>query len=375
MRLPHSRAVASSLLAAALLAACEGGGPTPPPPGALVVTSAGRLERSSVVTLTATRDGQPVPAGEVSWTVTPGGAAEVLAGGQLRLLQAGDVEVRAAAGGRTGTLQLRVAAPPAVVFDMTVNGNRDLYRVALDGGDLTRLTTHTADDRDPSAGGGKVAFVSFRTGNPELWSVPLAGGTETRITTTGAAESAPALSADGQRLAYASDASGVAKVWTAQSTGAGGGPAAPGFGFDGSPETTPSWAPTGNRLAFVGTETGTADIYQLTLGGTPSLLAGGAFADVDPAWSPDGATVAFASTREGDAAIFLVRVSDGVITKLTTRAGAEAEATWTADGRLVYVEFGSGSETRLVWIDPAAPATVNPIPVTGGFPRRPSAAQ
>ena len=374
MRHPLSPPVAAALLAAALLSACEGGGPTNLP-RSLAVTSAGRLERSSVITLTATRDGQPVPAGEVTWTATPASAVEVLAGGQLRLLAAGNVEVRASAGGRTGTLQLQVATPPTIVFDMTVNGNRDLYRVALDGGDLARITTHNADDRDPSAAGSTVAFVSFRTGNPELFSVPLAGGTETRLTTTGAAESVPALSPDGQRLAYASDASGVAKVWTALPTGAGGGPAAPGFGFDGSPETTPSWAPTGNRLAFVGTETGTADIYQLTPGGTPAMLAGGAGADVDPAWSPDGATVAFASTREGDPAIFLVRVSDGVITRLSTRAGAEAEPTWTSDGRLVYVEFGSGSETRLVWIDPAAPATVNAIAVTGGFPRRPSVAR
>ena len=374
MRLSPSRPIAATLLAAALLAACEGGGPTPLP-RSLSVTSAGRLERSSVITLTATRDGQPVPAGEVSWTVTPSSAAEVLAGGQLRLLQAGSVEVRASASGRTGTLQLQVAAPPTIVFDMQVNGNRDLYRVALDGGDFTRLTTHAGDDRDPSAGGGTVAFVSFRTGNPELFSVPLAGGTETRITTTGAAESVPALSPDGARLAYASDVSGVAKVWTSLPTGAGGGPAAPGFGFDGSPETTPSWAPTGNRLAFVGTATGTADIYQLTLGGDPQMLAGGSAAEVDPAWSPDGQWVAFASTREGDPAIFVVRVSDKTVTRLSSRAGTEAEPAWTKDGRLVYTEFTGTDQTRLVWIDPAAPQTVNPIPVAGGAPRRPSVAQ
>ena len=369
-----SRPISAFLLAAALLAACEGGGPTPIVRG-LEVTSAGRLERGGVITLSATRDGQPIPAGEVAWTVIPAGAAEVLPAGQLRLLQAGEVEVRATASGRTGRLRLQVAAPPTIVFDMSVGGNRDLYRVALDGGDFGRVTMHQSDDRDPSVGGGTVVFVSFRMGNPELFSMPLAGGTETRLTTTGAAESTPALSADGQRLAYASDASGVAKVWTALPTGAGAGPAAPGFGFDGSPETTPTWAPAANRLAFVGTETGSADIYQLVPGGTPALLVGGNQAEVDPAWSPDGNSVAFASTREGDPAIFLVRVADGSLTRLSTRTGAEAEPAWTADGRLVYVEFGSGGETRLVWIDPAAPATVNPIPVTGGFPRRPAVAR
>jgi hypothetical protein len=372
-RVPRSLAV--PVLAAALLAGCrEGGGPTPPP-HPLALTSAGRLERGDVVTVSVTADGQPVAPAQVTLTVSPADAAQVVDGGTLRLLRTGEVEVRASTGERSGTLELTVQAPPTVVFDMSAGGNRDIYKVALDGGDLTRLTQNVADERDPTVGGGSVTFVTFRHGNGELYSIPLAGGTEARVTTSTRSESAPALSADGQRLAYATDPSGVAKVWTSNSSGSGAAQAAPNFGFGGSPETSPSWAPTGARLAFVGTATGTADIYQLTLGGEPQMLAGGTAADVDPAWSPDGQWVAFASTREGDPAIFVVRVSDGAVTRLSSRAGTEAEPAWTKDGRLVYTEFVTISDTRLVWIDPAAPQTVNPIPVQGGFPRRPSVAQ
>lgn len=366
------------MLAAALLAGCGdggGGGPPTPPPAPLALTSAGRLERGDQVTVSVTADGQPVAPGQVTLTVTPADAAQVVNGGTLRLLRTGEVEVRASTGQRSGTLKLTVAPPPTVVFDMSVGGNRDIYRVALDGGDLARLTENVSDDRDPTVGGGSVTFVTFRHGNGELYTVPLAGGAEARLTTSARSESSPALSADGQRLAYATDPSGVAKVWTALSTGAGAAQAAPNFGFGGSPETSPSWAPAGSRLAFVGTATGTADVYQLTLGGDPQLLAGGTAAEVDPAWSPDGQWVAFASTREGDPAIFVVRVADGTVTRLSSRAGTEAEPAWTRDGRLVYTEFGAGSETRLVWIDPAAPQAVNPIPVQGGFPRRPAVAQ
>lgn len=377
LNLRSSRSLLAPVLAAALLAGCgEGGGGGPKlPPSALTVTSTGRLERGDVITVAVTADGQPVAPGEVSLTVTPAEAAEVVNGGTLRLRAAGELEVRATAGERSGTVKLTVAPPPIVVFDMAVAGNRDIYKVALDGGDLARLTDNVSDDRDPSTGGGSVMFVSFRHGNGELYTVSLGGGAETRVTTSPRSESAPALSPDGQRLAYATDPSGVAKLWTSLATGAGAAQAAPNFGFGGSPETSPSWAPTGSRLAFVGTATGTADIYQLTLGGNPELLIGGTAAEVDPAWSPDGQWVAFASTREGDPAIFVVRVSDGAVTKLSTRTGTEAEPTWTKDRRLVYTEFGASSETRLVWIDPAAPQTVNVIPVQGGFPRRPSAAQ
>lgn len=366
---------AATLLAAVLLAACGGDGPVdppPPPPPELVVSAAGRMERGSELVLSASQNGQSL-AGQVVWSVIPADAGSVT-GDRLRLLRAGEVQVRATHGERTKTLTLQVAVPPSVAFEMAVGGNRDIYRVALDGGDFVRLTSHTSSDADVTAAAGSIVFVSYRAGNAELYSMPAAGGAETRITTSAASETAPSLSADGQRLAYATG-TGATKVWTAQASGAGAAQAAPGFGFAGSPETSPAWAPTGNRLAFVGSARGGADLYTLTPGEQPALLAPHARPDIDPAWSPDGTRIAFASTRDGDLGLYLVNVADGAVTRLSTRAGDEAEPTWTADGRLVYVEFESTGATRLVWIHPDFPAVVTPIPVTGGAPRGPAALQ
>jgi hypothetical protein len=343
-----------------------------PPPGALVISATGRMERGSTLALTVTRDGQPVNAANVTWTLQPAAGGEVLPGGQVRLLAAGALAVNGSFDGSTGTLPVTVALPPSIVFDMSVGGNRDLYSVALDGGDLVRLTDDNAVDMDPSVAAGKVLFVSVRHGNSELYTMPVAGGAATRITTTATrAETSPALSPDGTRIAYGYDVSGVARIWTANVDGTGAAAFTGSLGFAGSPESSPNWAPTGNRLTFVGTGQGTADVWDLTAGGAAAILAGGDSAEVDPTWNPGGTHVAFASTREGDPAIFTVRVSDGLITKLSTRAGSEAEPSWTADGRLVYVEFLGGGATRLVWISPSAPETVNVIPVTGN-PRRPS---
>jgi hypothetical protein len=341
-------------------------------PAPLVLSATGRLERGSTILVSASRGGQGIAPGDVTLTVLPAGAGEVLGNGQVRLLTSGAVQVQASYELSTGTLPLTVAVPPMLVFDMSVGGNRDLYRVALDGGDLVRLTETVAGDSDPSVAAGKILFVSVRDGNPELYLMPVAGGAATRVTTTGRTESSPALSPDGTRIAYAYDASGVSRIWTANANGSGAAAFTGSLGFAGSPETAPSWHPTANRLAFVGTGEGSADVWDLASGGTASILAGGDSADVDPAWSPDGTLVAFASTREGDPAIFTVRASDRLITRLSSRPGAEAEPSWTADGRMVYVEFSPGGVTRLVWIDLAAPATVHVIPVAGGNPRHPS---
>lgn len=371
---PHSfhGRIAAAVLAAALLGGCEGG--PGEPEGALEVVASGRMERGSVITLTATRDGQPVPAGSVQWSVDPADAAQVLDGERIRLLRAGNVEVRAASSGRSGVVPLQVKTPPTVVFDMVVAGNRDVYRVALDGGDFARLTAHAAEDSEPTVAAGTVVFVSTRAENAELFSIPLAGGAETRLTNTTRAEASPALSLDGQRLAFTADGAGTGrKVWTAKANGADAALAAPGFTVSG--EAGPAWSPAGDRLAFVAPAEGLPDVYRVVPWGEPEKLVDGPGADLDPAWSPDGQRVAFASTRQGGTDLYLVRVSDGALTHLTTRAGNEGEPTWTPDGRLVYVEFGAGGESRLVWLDLADPATVHPIPVLGGSPRNPAATQ
>ena len=265
---------------------------------------------------------------------------------------------------------------PVVLFDRSVGGNRDVWRVALDGNDLVRMTTHIGDDRDATAGGGTMAFTTFRHGAPELYSVPLAGGTETRLTTTSASEGEPALSRDGTRLAYTTDAAiGVSKVWTANADGTGRARATPTtFGSEAEPEAGPAWHPQGGRLALVATLSGSADVYDLTLGGSPTLRAGGSTAEVDPAWSPDGTRLAFTSNVTGAGDIYVLRLSDGAVTRLTSGSSTETYPTWTADGRIVYLEFLSGGATQIRWLDPDVPGSGAAVPVTGGgAPNRPHA--
>jgi len=68
------------------------------------------------------------------------------------------------------------------------NGNRDIYRAALDGKDTVRLTSDPGDDQHPTERAGTVVFTSYRDGNGELYAVPSIGGGEQRLTTTARAK-------------------------------------------------------------------------------------------------------------------------------------------------------------------------------------------
>src|SRR5690606_11029546 len=149
----------------------------------LEISWSGRAERGLALVFEATLEGEPLQPGTVAWRVEPA-AAGTWRGDTLRLERAGRVHVAAGAGDASGATELDVAVPPMILFDMVVDGNRDLYRAALDGRDLERLTTDAAADYDPTVAGDLVVFVSERDGNKELYSLTLGGGAEKRLTNT-----------------------------------------------------------------------------------------------------------------------------------------------------------------------------------------------
>lgn len=359
-RIPRSFRNAAGLLALALTAvlpACGGDGPTPPPPpppATLTVSATGRMERGSVLTVAVTNaGGVAIAPGQVTLTFSPADGAQALGDGTIKLLRDGPLTVNAASAGITGSTTLQVAAPPVVVFDRVSGGNRDIWKVDLDGQNLLQLTNNAGDDQDPTVVKGTVVFVSFRNGNAELYSVPLAGGADTRLTNTTRDESTPSLSLDGTKLAFAAVSGGVTKVFTAAANGTSPVQLVPGTGAE-VIETAPTWSPSAG-VAYVSTAAGSADIVQVISGGAPTVLAASGAADVEPAWSADGQTLAFISNRSGPVEVWL-RSSAGTATQLTSGAGSRSNPAWTPDGRVVYVDT-SGGVSRLRWLDPAAPGT------------------
>jgi Tol biopolymer transport system component len=193
---------------------------------------------------------------------------------------------------------------------------------------------------------GRIFFQSDRDGNPHIYSMNPDGSRVARLTTEGA-NTSPALSPDGTRIAFVHDGD----VWTMDIDGTDrqqvtATPAA---------EATPVWSPDATRIAYAVRADGGTDVEILF---RPSDGTGGAtqmtdntFPDTDPAWSPplpgwpDG-LIAFESARTGDSDrnIYVMDSGGGAIANLTPPRdyngvpyqGHDDSPSWSPDGRIAF---------------------------------------
>ena len=89
-----------------------------------------------------------------------------------------------------------------MVFDATIDGNRDIYVADTTSGRGERLTDEPSADgiASWSRDGRWVYFVSNRSGGPQIWKVPADGGPAVQVTTSGGFE--PQESPDSRFVYY-----------------------------------------------------------------------------------------------------------------------------------------------------------------------------
>ncbi len=91
-----------------------------------------------------------------------------------------------------------------LAYDSNVNGNADIYRLSLAGGEPQQLTHDPADDFSPvwSPDGSQIAFHSFRNGTRDVFVMSADGSRVEPVIATPAQERLATWSADGQSVAF-----------------------------------------------------------------------------------------------------------------------------------------------------------------------------
>ena len=145
-----------------------------------------------------------------------------------------------------------------------------------------------------------------------IWAVDLAIGAQVQaapLIASARGEGNPQYSPDGQRIAFQSNRSGGAEIWTCDREGAQCsqltflGVRASGY---------PRWSPDGKRIVFHSRPKGYANIFVVDANGGPvRQLTSGSSDDCCPGWSRDGKTIYFSSRRSGAEQVWKAPASGG----------------------------------------------------------------
>jgi Tol biopolymer transport system component len=252
----------------------------------------------------------------------------------------------------------------AVVFSSNRTGNFNLWRMAIAGGapELVAVAGKGVYNPAISRQGDRMAY-NERFLDSNIWRLDASGAPEgggagrrsmpVKLISSTRADHSPQFSPDGRKIVFASDRSGSDEIWVCDSDGAN--PLQLTF-FDGPSTGSPLWSPDGKQIVFDSRPKGNSDIFAIAAeGGQPRALTTDTSNDLLPSWSNDGRWVYFRSNRNGSWQIWKLPVSGGQPIQVTQQGGFESSE--SPDGRLLYYTKGLG------------PGGIWQVPVEGGEER------
>jgi TolB protein len=247
----------------------------------------------------------------------------------------------------------------------------DIYVKTVDGSAVTQLTRHPSHDVMPavSPDGQRIAFASNRGNSWDIYVMNAEGGQAMQVTSDASHELHPSWSADGTKLTYCrlSPRSDRWEIWVADITK----PASRTFVTYG---VFPEFHPTEDRILFQRSrERGGRYFAVWTIdyvdgdGVRPTEVASSSTAAIiNPTWSSDGQFIACATvvppdgaispivdsgTDHGFADIWIVRADGMGRTNLTGGYSVNTMPTWGPSNELFFTSDRSGIHT--IWgIDP-----------------------
>jgi hypothetical protein len=223
------------------------------------------------------------------------------------------------------------------------DGHFHLFAVQPDGSGLRLITDQPTDDTQPavSPDGQTVAFsVDPGDGRQLIATVSVDGGTVTWMPPSGSARD-PTWSPDGTHIVYV--ATGIDSSWleiiSAQATRQGARTVSPDI-YGGALED-PSWSPDGTQIAFATFATydqfrgreASWDIATIDPGGSEMRpLIASENDERAPAWSPDGTRIAFMRPDPQGVGVWIADASGQDPKKIAVGVRFDYSLAWSPDG-------------------------------------------
>ena len=111
------------------------------------------------------------------------------------------------------------------------------------------------------------------------------------------------------------------------------------------PIISPAWSPNGQKVAYVSFETGLAKVYiqDIASGKRESVLSQDTQIS-SPSWSPDGKYLSLTLYQDGNAEIYILRLRDKTLTRMTNQFAIDTESSWSPKGnKILFTSDRSGS--------------------------------
>jgi TolB protein len=163
----------------------------------------------------------------------------------------------------------------------------------------------------------------------------------------------PALSPDGARIAYVLRTAerehdrDARALWTVPT----GGGAARRLTC-GPADTAPAWSPDGTRLALSLSYTGNPEIYVMDMGSRQETRLTKSLAiNTEPVWSPDGQSIYFTSDRSGKPQIYRVSAGGGTPERISFQGQQNLDAAISYDAKQIAMVQANGNVYRIAIVD------------------------
>ena len=239
-----------------------------------------------------------------------------------------------------------------IAFVANPKGNWELFLMNGDGTQVSQLTESELDERQPaiSPNGEQIAYS---TSDGALWIMTAATKTATQIPLPAGRYGYPAWLNDGSGIVYTAykfvpgneDADFFVYSFGDQTQRM--------FLTQTGPQDYPALSPDGGGLAYVSSlatvlpGVGSKITQQLWVAflreSRPAQVLVGSESDARPAWSPDGKWIAYSSGRTRTPNLWMVKPDGQDSTQLTKNSAAATNPTWSPDGReIAYISAASG---------------------------------